>query len=359
MLRADELNVLRAAAAPHALLLRRRAGAARGPRRRRPLTLNRPKALNALSPDLVASLVEEARALDADPAVGAIVLTGAGDKAFAAGADIKVMQSKSYAEMVETKLFGEMDDLKRLDKPVIAAVNGFALGGGCELAMACDFILAADSARFGQPEIKLGTIPGLGGTQRFARALGKARAMELVLTGDMMSAEEARERGLVARVVAADLLADALATGEDRGDVKPIVAMASAASTSRSRRRSPRGCGSSAPSSTRASPPRTRRSMKAFVAKEAPVWKHIERGIKAIETRTHPPPATRYISSAQFMRAGRLSAFAPPLASHSAMVRHILVVDLPYGPAGPVVGGDARPSRTEDWTTPSHSMERL
>jgi len=241
------------------------------------LTLNRPKALNALSPALVASLVEEARALDADAAVGAIVLTGAGDKAFAAGADIKVMQSKSYAEMVETKLFGEMDDLKRLDKPVIAAVNGFALGGGCELAMACDFILAADSARFGQPEIKLGTIPGLGGTQRFARALGKARAMELVLTGDMMSAEEARERGLVARVVpAADLLADALATGEKIAAMsKPIVAMA-------------KRCVNVAFETSLTEGLRFERTefyasfatedqkigMKAFVAKEAPVWKH-------------------------------------------------------------------------------------
>ena len=175
------------------------------------------------------------------------------------------------------QLFSELDDLSKVKKPVIAAVNGFALGGGCELAMACDFILAADSARFGQPEIKLGTIPGLGGTQRFARALGKARAMELVLTGDMMSAEEARERGLVARVVpAADLLADALATGEKIAAMsKPIVAMA-------------KRCVNVAFETSLTEGLRFERTefyasfatedqkigMKAFVAKEAPVWKH-------------------------------------------------------------------------------------
>ncbi|EOD18936.1 enoyl-CoA hydratase [Emiliania huxleyi CCMP1516] len=192
------------------------------------ITLNRPKALNALSPTLVRELVQEVKRFDADPEIGAIVVTGSGDKAFAAGADIKAMQPLSYMDMHKARLFGELDELSSVRTPIIAAVNGFALGGGCELAMTCDFILAADTAKFGQPEIKLGTIPGLGGTQRFTRAVGKSRAMELVLTGDQMSAEEARERGLVARVVpAADLLDDALKTaGKIAAQSQPIVAMA-------------------------------------------------------------------------------------------------------------------------------------
>jgi len=171
------------------------------------ITLNRPKALNALSPELTRELLACATELDADPGVGAIVLTGSG-KAFAAGADIKAMMDKGAFDMFESRLFGELDGLTRLRKPLIAAVNGFCLGGGCELAMTCDFILAAESAKFGQPEIKLGTIPGLGGTQRFTRALGKSRAMELVLTGDMISATEAAERGLAARVLPDDRLLD-------------------------------------------------------------------------------------------------------------------------------------------------------
>ena len=154
------------------------------------ITLNRPKALNALSPELVGELAQAATELDADPAVGCIVVTGAGDKAFAAGADIKVMGDKSYMDMYKSRLYGaEFAKIQAVKKPIIAAVNGFCLGGGCELAMSFDFILAADTAKFGQPEIKLGTIPGLGGTQRFTRALGKARAMELCLTGGRMGAE--------------------------------------------------------------------------------------------------------------------------------------------------------------------------
>jgi len=193
------------------------------------ITLNRPKALNALSPELVSELAEAATAFDMDPDIGCIVLTGAGDKAFAAGADIKVMQTKSYMDMYKARLYGaEFAKLGDVRTPIIAAVNGFCLGGGCELAMTCDFILAADTAKFGQPEIKLGTIPGLGGTQRFTRAIGKSRAMELVLTGDMMSAEEAAARGLAARVIpAAELLDDALKTGAKIASMsKPIVTMA-------------------------------------------------------------------------------------------------------------------------------------
>lgn len=191
------------------------------------ITLNRPKQLNSLTPALVAEVAQCAAEFDADPAIGAIVLTGEG-KAFAAGADIKTMQDKTYMEMYKTRLFGEFDDILAVRKPIIAAVNGFALGGGCELAMSCDFILAADSAVFGQPEIKLGTIPGLGGTQRFTRAIGKARAMELTLTGDMMSAEEACSRGLVARVLpAAELVEDAIKTASKIASYsQPVVAMA-------------------------------------------------------------------------------------------------------------------------------------
>ena len=173
------------------------------------ITMNRPKALNALNPEIVAELAQACVDYDADPSIGAIVVTGAGDKAFVAGADIKVMSEKSYMDMYKPTFLGaEFDKIMGVKKPIIAAVNGFCLGGGCELAMLCDFILAADTAKFGQPEIKLGTIPGLGGTQRFTRAIGKSRAMELTLTGDMMSAEEACSRGLVARVVPSDQLLD-------------------------------------------------------------------------------------------------------------------------------------------------------
>jgi len=192
------------------------------------ITLNRPKQLNALSPPLVQEVLHAAKAFDADPSVGAIVLTGSGSKAFAAGADIKVMADQSYMDMYKTQLFAELDELAKVKKPIIAAVNGFALGGGCELAMTCDIILAADSARFGQPEITLGTIPGLGGTQRFARAVGKSRAMEIVLTGAMISADEAVARGLASRVVpSAQLLEDAISTAAKIASFsQPIVAMA-------------------------------------------------------------------------------------------------------------------------------------
>jgi len=172
------------------------------------VTLDRPKALNALNNELIDELAEALRGFDADDGIGAIVLTGS-EKAFAAGADIGAMQSWSYTDVYKQDyLGGNWESLTRIRKPIIAAVAGYALGGGCELAMVCDFIIAADNAKFGQPEIKLGVIPGFGGTQRLPRAIGKAKAMDLVLTGRMMDAEEAERSGLVARVVPAEQLLD-------------------------------------------------------------------------------------------------------------------------------------------------------
>jgi len=172
------------------------------------VTLDRPKALNALSNELIDELVGILRQLDADEDIGAIVLTGS-EKAFAAGADIAAMQGWDYIDVYKQDyLGGNWESVKRVRKPIIAAVAGYALGGGCELAMLCDFIIAADNARFGQPEIKLGVIPGFGGTQRLPRAVGKAKAMDLILTGRMMDADEAERSGLVARVVPLDRLLD-------------------------------------------------------------------------------------------------------------------------------------------------------
>lgn len=172
------------------------------------VTLDRPKALNALSNELIDELAEILRKHDADENIGAIVLTGS-EKAFAAGADIGAMQGWTYMDVYKQDyLGGNWESLKRIRKPIIAAVAGYALGGGCELAMLCDFIIAADNAKFGQPEIKLGVIPGFGGTQRLPRAVGKAKAMDLVLTGRMMDAEEAERAGLVARIVPLDRLLD-------------------------------------------------------------------------------------------------------------------------------------------------------
>lgn len=172
------------------------------------VTLNRPKVLNALNNDIIAELATALRGFDADDAVGAIVLTGS-EKAFAAGADIAAMKDWSFADVYKQDYLGhDWEALRRIRKPVIAAVGGYALGGGCELAMLCDFIIAADNARFGQPEIKLGIIPGFGGTQRLPRAIGKAKAMDMILTGRMIKAEEAEKCGLVARVVPAEKLLD-------------------------------------------------------------------------------------------------------------------------------------------------------
>ena len=167
--------------------------------------LNRPQALNALNVQLKEELTAALAALDADDNVAVIVITG-NDKAFAAGADIKEMQDLGYMDAYMGGHFDGWDEIANCRKPLIAAVAGFALGGGCEIAMMCDFIIAADSARFGQPEIKIGTLPGLGGTQRLTRAVGKAKAMEMCLSGRMMDAEEAERAGLVSRVVAADKL---------------------------------------------------------------------------------------------------------------------------------------------------------
>ncbi|WP_285314438.1 enoyl-CoA hydratase-related protein [Pseudarthrobacter sp. fls2-241-R2A-168] len=178
------------------------------------ITLNRPEVLNALNSTLIGEIVAAAMAFDADPAIGAIVVTGSA-KAFAAGADVKEMAEKGYVDMYLHDPFASLGDFDRLRTPVIAAVAGFALGGGCELAMMCDVILAADNAKFGQPEIVLGVIPGIGGSQRLPRAVGKYKAAELVLTGRMMGAEEAERSGLVSRVVHADdLLAEAAKTAE-------------------------------------------------------------------------------------------------------------------------------------------------
>ncbi|MCQ1949538.1 enoyl-CoA hydratase [Arthrobacter sp. zg-Y859] len=174
------------------------------------VTLNRPEALNALNKTTMDELVRAVSAMDADPAIGAVVLTGSG-KAFAAGADIKEMQSKGYMDMYAADWFRGWEDLTRLRIPVIAAVSGFALGGGCELAMMCDFIIAGDNAKFGQPEINLGVLPGMGGSQRLTRAVGKSKAMDMILTGRFMGAEEAERAGLVSRVVpAADVVEEAM-----------------------------------------------------------------------------------------------------------------------------------------------------
>jgi enoyl-CoA hydratase len=192
------------------------------------ITLNRPKALNALNDALMNELGEALAEFDADEAIGAIVLTGS-DKAFAAGADIGAMKDRGYMDVYKGEyITRNWERIKAIRKPVIAAVAGYALGGGCELAMMCDILIAADTARFGQPEIKLGIIPGAGGTQRLPRAVGKAKAMDLVLTGRMMDAAEAERSGLVSRVVPADkLIEEALAAAAQIAEFSlPSVMMA-------------------------------------------------------------------------------------------------------------------------------------
>lgn len=171
------------------------------------ITLNRPKALNALNDATMREVVTAAQELDADPGVGCIVITGS-EKAFAAGADIKEMASKSATDMFTSDWFAGWDGLTTVRTPLIAAVSGYALGGGCELAMMCDFILASETAKFGQPEINLGVLPGMGGSQRLTRAVGKSKAMDMCLTGRMMDAEEALQSGLVARVLPAEHFLD-------------------------------------------------------------------------------------------------------------------------------------------------------
>jgi len=191
------------------------------------VTLNRPKALNALCDGLIKELNTQLKAFQADEDIGAIVITGS-TKAFAAGADIKEMSSKTYMQAYRSDMLSTWHDITLIKKPVIAAVSGYALGGGCELAMMCDLIIAGDTAKFGQPEITIGTIPGCGGTQRLTRAIGKSKAMEMILTGSQMNALDAEKAGLVARVVASDQLIDtAVATAQTiASHSKPIVSLA-------------------------------------------------------------------------------------------------------------------------------------
>jgi enoyl-CoA hydratase len=178
------------------------------------IRMNRPQALNALNAGLNGELLAAAEAFDADANIGCILITGS-EKAFAAGADIKEMADRTYIDVLGADFAADWERLTRVRKPIVAAVAGFALGGGCEVAMMCDIIIAADTAKFGQPEIKLGVIPGMGGTQRLTRAVGKAKAMDLVLTGRMMDAAEAERSGLVARVVpAASLMDEAMKVAE-------------------------------------------------------------------------------------------------------------------------------------------------
>jgi enoyl-CoA hydratase len=188
--------------------------------------INRPQALNALNSQVMEELIAVSHAYDADPEQRCLVLTGS-EKAFAAGADIKQMESMGFATAYGTDFFSGWAEFTRTRKPMIAAVAGFALGGGCEVAMMCDFILAADTARFGQPEIKLGVAPGMGGSQRLTRAIGKAKAMEMCLTGRMMGAEEAERANLVARVIPADqLIEEALKTAQAIAAMPPLAAIA-------------------------------------------------------------------------------------------------------------------------------------
>ncbi|XP_066600816.1 probable enoyl-CoA hydratase, mitochondrial [Prorops nasuta] len=178
------------------------------------ITLNRPKALNALCDKLVTEINDALKSFDKDETVGAIVLTGS-EKAFAAGADIKEMANNTFSQNIQGQFLVGWDGVSRTTKPVIAAVNGYALGGGCEVAMMCDIIYAGDKARFAQPEVTIGTIPGAGGTQRLTRAVGKSKAMEIVLTGNQITAEEAEKAGLVSKVFPADKVVDeAIKLGE-------------------------------------------------------------------------------------------------------------------------------------------------
>ena len=197
------------------------------------IRLNRPAALNALNAQLIGELNQALDAFEEDAGIGCIVITGS-DKAFAAGADIKEMQSKTYMQAYKEDFISKWDRLARVRKPVVAAVAGFALGGGCEMAMMCDIIIAADTAKFGQPEIKLGVMPGSGGTQRLIRQVGKAKAMEMCLTGRMMDAAEAERANLVARVVpAASLMEEAMKTAETIACMSLPVAMMTKESVNR------------------------------------------------------------------------------------------------------------------------------
>jgi enoyl-CoA hydratase len=197
------------------------------------IRLNRPQALNALNAQLNKDLIAAIDAFEADDKIACVVLTGS-EKAFAAGADIKEMAGMSYIDAMKSDFAANWDRVARMRKPIIAAVSGFALGGGCELAMMCDMIIAADTAKFGQPEIKLGVIPGIGGTQRLTRAIGKAKAMDLNLTGRMMDAAEAERSGLVARVVpAASLMDEAMKAAETIAGMSLVALMTAKAAVNR------------------------------------------------------------------------------------------------------------------------------
>jgi enoyl-CoA hydratase len=198
------------------------------------ITLNRPKQLNALNSQLMVELGQALKAFDADPAIGCMIITGS-EKAFAAGADIGAMATYTFADVYrDDYITRDWETIRSIRKPVIAAVSGFALGGGCELAMMCDFIIAADNAKFGQPEIKLGIIPGAGGTQRLPRAVGKAKAMDLALTGRMMDANEAEKAGLVSRIVPLDkLMEEALGAALMICDYSQLATMAAKESINR------------------------------------------------------------------------------------------------------------------------------
>ena len=198
------------------------------------ITLNRPKQLNALNSQLMVELGQALKAFDADPAIGCMLITGS-EKAFAAGADIGAMATYTFADVYrDDYITRDWETIRSIRKPVIAAVSGFALGGGCELAMMCDFIIAADNAKFGQPEIKLGIIPGAGGTQRLPRAVGKAKAMDLALTGRMMDANEAEKAGLVSRIVPLDkLMEEALGAALMICDYSQLATMAAKESINR------------------------------------------------------------------------------------------------------------------------------
>ncbi len=186
------------------------------------IRLNRPQALNALCDQLMAELGSQLLAFDADAAIRAIVLTGS-EKAFAAGADIKEMQPRTYPAVLFNDFIAKWETILQVKKPVIAAVAGYALGGGCELAMMCDIVVAADSAKFGQPEINLGVIPGAGGTQRLTRAVGKSKAMDMILTARMMDAAEAERANLVSRIFPADqLVAEAIKIGQRLAELSPV-----------------------------------------------------------------------------------------------------------------------------------------
>ena len=198
------------------------------------ISLNRPKELNALNLQLMQELRTSLQELDKNDEVRVIIITG-NDKAFAAGADIKQMADKSAIDMLITDQFATWDQIRKTRKPVIAAVSGFALGGGCELAMTCDMIIASETAQFGQPEIKIGVMPGAGGTQRLTKAIGKAKAMELVLTGRFISAQEAYERGLVNKVVPIEMyLYEAIALAKEISQMSPVAALLAKESVNRS-----------------------------------------------------------------------------------------------------------------------------